>query len=142
LVHTSEDIHRHTPHVEKESVHLEYLPEEAEVDEELVQKWKQFMAVRDDVLKARESARNAKVIGKSLEANVYVTRPDGLYFSDINGSMEQLFIVSKVELADAHSDGTEYDNVTVKVEHAEGTRCERCWNYSTAESINEGDDDI
>src|SRR5699024_597067 len=36
----------------------------------------------------------------------------------------------------------EYDNITGKVEHAEGTRCERCWNYSTAESINEGDDDI
>jgi len=142
LVHTSEDIHRHTPHVEKESVHLEYLPEEAEVDEELVQKWKQFMAVRDDVFKALESARNDKVIGKSLEAKVYVTRPDGLYFSDINGSLAQLFIVSQVEVADALSDGTEYDNVTVKVEHAEGTRCERCWNYSTAESINEGDDDI
>ena len=142
LVHTAEEIHRHTPHVEKESVHLEYLPEEAEVDGKLVQKWKHFMAVRDDVFKALEVARNEKVIGKSLEAKVYVTRPEGLDFADINGSLEQLFIVSQVEVADALPDGIEYDNVTVKVEHAEGTRCERCWNYSTAESINEGDDDI
>lgn len=142
LVHTAEEIHQHTPYVEQESVHLEYLPEEAEVDTALVEKWKHFMAVRDDVFKALEVARNEKVIGKSLEAKVYVTKPEGLSFDDINGKLEQLFIVSQVEVVDALPDGTEYDNVTVKVEHAEGTRCERCWNYSTAESINEGDDDI
>lgn len=142
LVHTSEEIHQFTPHVEKESVHLEYLPEAAEVDAELVRKWKHFMAVRDDVFKALEVARNEKVIGKSLEAKVYVTQPDGLDFDGINGKLEQLFIVSQVEVADKLPDGRVYDHVTVKVEHADGTRCERCWNYSTAESINEGDDDI
>ncbi len=89
LVHTAEEIHQHTPYVEKESIHLEYLPEEAEVDTALVEKWKHFMDVRDDVLKALEEARNEKVIGKSLEAKVHVT-----------------------------------------------------WNYSTAESIHGGDDDI
>ncbi|AKG73714.1 isoleucine--tRNA ligase [Salinicoccus halodurans] len=142
LVHTAEEIHQHTPYVEKESVHLEYLPEEAEVDAGLVKKWKHFMAVRDDVFKALEVARNEKVIGKSLEAKVYVTQPEGLNFDDINGKLEQLFIVSQVEVEDMLEDGIQYDHVTVKVEHAEGTRCERCWNYSTAESINEGDDDI
>src|SRR5699024_11643813 len=70
----------------------------------------------DDVFKALEVARNEKVIGKSLEAKVYVTSPEGLDFTDINGSLEQLFIVSQVEVADALPDGIEYDNVTVKVE--------------------------
>src|SRR5699024_12015627 len=73
----------------------------------------------DDVFKALEVARNEKVIGKSLEAKVYVTSPEGLDFTDINGSLEQLFIVSQVEVADALPDGIEYDNVTVKVEHAD-----------------------
>ncbi|GAB3069579.1 isoleucine--tRNA ligase [Salinicoccus sesuvii] len=142
LVHTAEEIHEHTPYVEKESVHLEYMPEASQVDEALVGKWKHFMAVRDDVLKALEAARNEKVIGKSLEAKVYVTEPEGMRYDDINGALTQLFIVSQVEVVDALPDGADYEYVIVKVEHAEGTRCERCWNYSTAESIDGGDDDI
>ena len=142
LVHTAEEIHQHTPYVEKESIHLEYLPEEAEVDTALVEKWKHFMDVRDDVLKALEEARNEKVIGKSLEAKVQVTEPEGMSYDEINGALTQLFIVSQVEVVDSLPDGKRYDHISVKVEHAEGTRCERCWNYSTAESIHGGDDDI
>src|SRR5699024_11966432 len=107
-------------HVEKESGHLEYLPEEADVDEALVLKWKNFMAVRDDVFKALEVARNEKVIGKSLEAKVYVTSHEGLDFTDINGSLEQLFIVSQVEVEDAIHDVIVYDNVTFKGDLEEG----------------------
>src|SRR5699024_12713093 len=80
LVHTAEEIHQHTPHVEKESVHLEYLPEEADVDEALVLKWKNFMDVRVDVFKALVVAWNEKVIGISLDYILYVTRSDRLDF--------------------------------------------------------------
>ncbi|WP_020008720.1 isoleucine--tRNA ligase [Salinicoccus albus] len=142
LVHTSEEIHQHTPHAGKESVHLEYHPQEAEVDDSLVEKWQYFMSVRDDVFKALEKARNDKVIGKSLEAKVYVTKPDGLDYEDIDGALKQLFIVSQVEVVESLPEADAYDFVSVKVEHAEGTRCARCWNYSTAESIHGGDDDI
>ena len=100
------------------------------------------MDVRDDVLKALEEARNEKVIGKSLEAKVYVTEPEGMGYEEINGALTQLFIVSQVEVVDSLPDGKQYNHISVKVEHAEGTRCERCWNYSTAESIHGGDDDI
>ena len=142
LVHTAEEIYQHTPYTEMESVHLEYLPEAKEVDTALTAKWKHFMDVRDDVLKALEEARNDKVIGKSLEAKVYVTQPNGMNYSDINGRLEQLFIVSQVEVVESLEDGKQYDNIKVKVVHAEGTRCERCWNYSTAPSIDGGEDDI
>ncbi|GAA3718504.1 isoleucine--tRNA ligase [Salinicoccus jeotgali] len=142
LVHTAEEIYQHTPYTEMESVHLEYLPEAKEVDTALTAKWKHFMDVRDDVLKALEEARNDKVIGKSLEAKVYVTQPDDMNYSDINGRLEQLFIVSQVEVVESLEDGRQYDNIKVKVVHAEGTRCERCWNYSTAPSIDGGEDDI
>ena len=142
LVHTTEEIYQHTPHTEKESVHLEYLPEVAEVDTELVGKWQYFLKVRDDVYRALEVARNEKVIGKSLEAKVYVTEPEEMKFDDLHGNLEQLFIVSQVEVVDSLEDGTKYDTVTVKVEHAEGERCERCWNFSTAESLTSGEDDI
>lgn len=100
------------------------------------------MAVRDDVYKALETARNEKVIGKSLDAKVTITQPADFNLADIKGSLEQFFIVSQVKVADTLADGTEYDVVTVKVEHADGERCNRCWNYSTADSIVSGHDDI
>lgn len=142
LVHTTEEIYEHTPYTEKESVHLEHYPEREEIDQALVEKWQKFMAVRDDVYKALEVARNEKVIGKSLDAKVTINQPENLDLDDIRGSLAQFFIVSQVEVVDELTDGTAYDNVNVKVEHAEGERCNRCWNYSTADSIVNGEDDI
>ena len=43
------------------------MPKVVEVDQALLDKWNQFMALRDDVNRALEVARNNKVIGKSLE---------------------------------------------------------------------------
>lgn len=142
LVHTAEEIYEHTPHTDKESVHLEHYPEREDVDTELVLKWQKFMAVRDDVYKALEMARNEKVIGKSLDAKVYITQPAGFNLDDIRGNLAQFFIVSQVEVVETLTDGTAYDVVTVKVEHADGERCDRCWNYSTAETLVNGEDDI
>ena len=142
LVHTAEEIYEHTPYTDKESVHLEHYPEREETDEALIEKWSKFMSVRDDVYKALEEARNEKVIGKSLDAKVTLTEPTDLNLDDIRGSLAQFFIVSKVEVVDKLEDGKSFDNVTVKVEHADGERCNRCWNYSTAESLVNHDDDI
>lgn len=142
LVHTAEEIYEHTPHTEKESVHLELFPEREDTDAVLVEKWQKFMTVRDDVYKALEAARNEKTIGKSLDAKVTLTQPADFNLDDIRGNLEQFFIVSQVEVADTAEGGTEYDVVTVKVEHADGERCDRCWNYSTAETLVEGKDDI
>lgn len=142
LVHTTEEIYEHTPYTEKESVHLEHYPEREETDQALVEKWQKFMAVRDDVYKALEVARNEKVIGKSLDAKVTISQPENLDLDEIRGSLAQFFIVSQVEVVDTLEGGTSYDHVNVKVEHAEGERCNRCWNYSTADSIVSGEDDI
>ncbi|MCQ1507807.1 isoleucine--tRNA ligase, partial [Staphylococcus aureus] len=68
LVHTAEEVWSHTPHVKEESVHLADMPKVVEVDQALLDKWRTFMNLRDDVNRALESARNEKVIGKSLEA--------------------------------------------------------------------------
>ena len=42
----------------KESVHLADMPKVVEVDQALLDKWNQFMALRDDVNRALEVARN------------------------------------------------------------------------------------
>lgn len=65
LVHTAEEVWSHTPHVKEESVHLADMPKVVEVDQALLDKWRTFMNLRDDVNRALETARNEKVIGKS-----------------------------------------------------------------------------
>lgn len=142
LVHTAEEIYEFTPHTEKESVHLELFPESEDVDTALLTKWKYFMDVRDDVLKALEVARNEKTIGKSLEAKVTVTQPEDLNYDDLNSALEQLFIVSQVDVVDSLDDAPKYKHIHVDVQHADGARCERCWNYSTDATIVDGDADI
>ena len=142
LVHTAEEIYEFTPHTSKESVHLELYPEKEDVDSALLDKWKYFMDVRDDVLKALEVARNEKVIGKSLEAKVQVTVPEDLNYEDLNSKLEQLFIVSQVEVVDTLDDAHKHKHIHVAVQHADGARCERCWNYSEDASIVDGTKDI
>ena len=60
----------------EESVHLADMPKVVDVDQELLDKWNQFMSLRDDVNRALEAARNEKVIGKSLEAKVVIGNND------------------------------------------------------------------
>ena len=142
LVHTAEDIYDHSPNRTAESIHLTHFSDKEDVDEAVLEKWAQIMAVRDDVYKALEVARNEKVIGKSLDAKVTLTLPEGLDKDSINSEFTQLFIVSQVEIVDELEDGTEYANSTVKVEHADGEKCARCWNYKTDENLVTGKDDI
>jgi len=76
-----------------ESVHLALFPSAAEIlgdaknaasdadsgDESTSQDWTTLRSVRDDVLKVLEEARNNKLIGTGLEAQVTVTAPDPVY---------------------------------------------------------------
>ncbi len=94
--------------------------------------WTALRAVREDVLKALEEARNNKLIGTGLEAHVTVTAPDPVY-SALNRFEDQLryfFITSGVTLEKGAS-GNGASSTTVKVAKASGQKCERCWNYST-----------
>ncbi|MDH5042644.1 class I tRNA ligase family protein, partial [Enterococcus faecalis] len=72
IPHTADEIWSHTPYMDEESVHLADMPEVQTVDTALIGKWNHFLEIRDDVLKAIEETRNDKVIGKSLEAAVYI----------------------------------------------------------------------
>ncbi|MEY8598233.1 isoleucine--tRNA ligase [Mammaliicoccus lentus] len=133
IPHTADEIWGHIPHVEEESIHLTDMPEPHEIDTVLMEKWSQFMKLRDDVNRALEVARNEKVIGKSLEAHITLSNSsefDTVDFLSKFNDLNQLFIVSKVDVVDELTEGTEYELVKVKVDHAEGEKCQRCWNYS------------
>jgi isoleucyl-tRNA synthetase len=84
------------------------------------------------VLKALEEARNSKLIGGNLEAQIKVIAADAVYsvLARYRDELRYIFIVSAVTLEKAaSSDGT--TGVKVAVCKAEGEKCSRCWNYST-----------
>jgi isoleucyl-tRNA synthetase len=93
--------------------------------------WQQLRSVRDEVLKALEEARNNKLIGTGLEAQISLTAADPVYslLKRYKDQLRYLFIVSAVSLAQGSGNGT--SGVRVEVKKADGTKCERCWNYST-----------
>ncbi|MFC6291797.1 isoleucine--tRNA ligase [Macrococcus epidermidis] len=132
IPHTAEEIWSHTPHVTEESVHLTDMPAVHDVDQTLIEKWSRFLELRDDVLKGIENLRNEKVIGKPLEAKVtvFTENADDLALLQSFDNLHQLFIVSQAKVSDS-AVGTQYTNLNVLVERADGEKCERCWNYST-----------
>jgi isoleucyl-tRNA synthetase len=138
---TSEEVWDYLPKTAEraESVHLALFPTAAEIlgntanscEEKDGQDWTTLRSVRDEVLKALEEARNSKLIGTGLEAQVILTAPDPVYsvLKQYAEQLRYLFIVSAVTLIQASGNGT--GQVHVGVKKADGAKCERCWNYST-----------
>jgi isoleucyl-tRNA synthetase len=138
---TSEEIWQFLPQVadRAESVHLAVFPSSADIlstgtverDEQQDKDWATLRSVRDEVLKALEEARNQKLIGTGLEAQVSVTAADPVYslLKRYEGQLRYLFILSAVSLAQGSGNGS--GGVHVEVKKADGLKCERCWNYST-----------
>ncbi|MGH9451786.1 MAG: isoleucine--tRNA ligase, partial [Terriglobia bacterium] len=135
--------HMPAPHLREASVHLAGFVRAAELRESLppalarnLEKWDRLMGVRNDVLKALECARKAKVIGSGLEAKVYLDPQDGLkpVIEEYRAFLPTLFIVSQVELGSvwpADAATSALPGIRIGIAHATGTKCERCWNYSS-----------
>ncbi|MGX9133589.1 isoleucine--tRNA ligase [Rummeliibacillus sp. JY-2-4R] len=138
IPHTTDEMWSYLQYTDVESVQLTDMP--AAVEKEnfaaLTEKWAKIMNVRNVVLKALEEARNAKTIGKSLEAKVTVYGVDEALelLNDANINFAQLNIVSEfvvgTSLNDAPENAVKTEKVAVTVEKAEGEKCERCWTIS------------
>jgi isoleucyl-tRNA synthetase len=99
-----------------------------------VTKWQELLGVREAVLKALEEKRNAKEINASLEARVVLRAGGALgeLLREYAPELPALFIVSQVELAAPDAAGGDGGSgLSIVVERARGSKCERCWNYST-----------
>jgi isoleucyl-tRNA synthetase len=122
-------------HMDREgSVHTALFPEPGELTSGIgdgmrqrIPEWDRLMEVRSIVLKSLETARNEKLIGAPLEARVRLRAAGDEYalIEKYQGELAALFIVSQVELRSGEG---AFD---VTVERAAGTKCERCWKYST-----------
>ncbi|MCY9011721.1 class I tRNA ligase family protein, partial [Bacillus inaquosorum] len=132
LPHTADELWSHLTFVEEQSVQLADMPETIAVpnSEATEDKFDRFMAIRDDVLKALETARNEKIIGKSLEANLklYPNKENQELLASIKENLSQLFIVSELTISEeneAPNDAQSFETGKIAVEKAEGEMCER-----------------
>jgi isoleucyl-tRNA synthetase len=93
-----------------------------------VEAWKNLFLLRELALPELEKARQAKQIGKSLEAKVTVNGK-GVLLEDARlnlDSLRELLNVSQVELANGGG-----ETVFATVTKADGQKCERCWHWET-----------
>ena len=137
LAFTADEIWKAMPHDasrDATSPLLNEIPAVKGVEAEFAAKWDRIHDIRNDVNKALEEARNAKVIGKSLEAKVKLFAT-GELLSFLEENAEKLpaaFIVSQVETAAGEGAFKgEVEGLSITVEKAEGEKCARCWSYST-----------
>ena len=141
LPFTAEELWRYLPpdREREESVHLSSYPQldQRYSNPKLHDKWQGLFQARDAVLKVLEEKRAEKLIGNSLKAEVTIEAPEKLFLSlkDYQDMLEDLFIVSKVNLSELPS-GKELtleaslEALNVSVTKAPGEKCERCWKYS------------
>ena len=130
LSFTADEVWEYLPKLagREPSVHLALFPKPEDIFSEnpapLLEEWKQIFAVRDEALRVLEEARQAKRIGKGLEAEV-----------EISASGSQLALLQR------HADGLkeivnvsavrviEGSDLAVKALPASGSKCARCWNF-------------
>jgi isoleucyl-tRNA synthetase len=142
LVFTSEEVWKFIPHASSDpgSVHMALFPEalefESALDEPRSKNWERLLAVREDVMKALEQARAAKLISAGLEARVMLSAKQDLtaILQKQSVHLPGFFIVSQVEVGEGNLEGgvasSAIEGLRVRVERAQGSKCERCWNYS------------
>ncbi|MFB0677625.1 isoleucine--tRNA ligase [Streptococcus pyogenes] len=132
LPHTAEEIWSYLEHESEAFVQLAEMPvaETFSAQEDILEAWSAFMTLRTQAQKALEEARNAKIIGKSLEAHltIYASEEVKTLLTALDSDIALLLIVSQLtiaDLADAPADAVAFEGVAFMVEHAIGEVCER-----------------
>ncbi|KAI3980072.1 hypothetical protein MKX01_042726 [Papaver californicum] len=118
-----------------------------------VEFWSKMLKLRTEVNKVLETARTGKLIGSSLDAKIYLYVADDDFNSRLHRMSEALneadplhriFITSQVEIVTSLENERQTDEIPCTGEYliegggkvwigatrAEGSKCERCWNYS------------
>ncbi len=138
------------------SVHASEIPFDEGVkkfQEPLLLDWTDFRHLRDAVNAVLEKKRAEKIIGSGLEAKVriYYSHKEAAEMIRKNiHELPRVFVVSQVELveaAPADAEAVVYRSVRWKTEipvslwvgRADGSKCVRCWNYSSVVGTDAGD---
>jgi isoleucyl-tRNA synthetase len=126
---TAEEVWLALPEHETESVHMASFPEADGRwrDPALESRWEKLMEVRRLASMELEKARQGKLIGKSLEAQIEIL-PESEATREmlvaLGSMLESILIVSQARIGDL----TEGE-MRVTVSPASGTKCVRCWRW-------------
>ena len=144
---TTEEVWQHLPRLENdpESVHLATFPDRKgeAIDEELVQDWNGLLELRKHVLKAYEGAKERGIVKTMLEARVHVF-PGSEYGNVARRWESELPLIMNTRQVilvpdqdnEAFTEGEEslvynFGSVKIAISHAQGTKCARCWNWTS-----------
>jgi isoleucyl-tRNA synthetase len=141
LTFTAEEIWWALPAYEgkEDSIHLAQFPpvNEALMDADVAERWKIMVAIKGEVAKALELARQQKVIGHTLDARIDIAPPDEYrhFLAERKEDMRSLLIASQVNVVDKESVENPYvsgemEGLSIGVTRARGEKCNRCWIYS------------
>jgi isoleucyl-tRNA synthetase len=130
LSFTADEVWEYLPAVEgrEVSVHLALFPKPEEIFSEdpaqLLEEWKQIFAVRDAALVKLEEDRQAKRIGKGLEAELEIAASGDLLalLQRHAAGLKEIVNVSRVTVVEG-------DELQVTALPATGHKCARCWNF-------------
>ena len=129
LAFTADEAWEYVPGVEHESVHEETCTAKAPVASEREERhWQEWFAIRNDIgLPELERARQAKLIGKSLEAKLtFKGDADSLRMAqEHESSLRELLNVSQL----AFQAAPEANGLAAIASKADGQKCERCWHW-------------
>ena len=96
------------------------------LDEAVYTKFERIFQIRDAVNEELEKLRQAKEIGKSLEAEVEIMvsseSEDFAVLNEFKDKLAELFIVSSVKIVEG-----KFETIAVQAHKADGERCIRCW---------------
>jgi isoleucyl-tRNA synthetase len=137
LAFTMDEVWRNLPGDREPSVHLATFPDDLTEWHEaaLLDRWIQLSAVRDAVNVSLEEKRQQKLITSSLSASVGVAASGALaqLLGEYRDDLPTMFGVSQVTLDEGFTEASEDPAaVRVRVDRAEGVKCERCWRYVPA----------
>ncbi len=131
---TAEEIWQAMKHTKSESVESPMLTDYPVVNDkwdnkELAEKWEEIIKVKNIVAKELELARAEKVIGNSLDAKVtiYAEKEEYKFLKENESLIKLVLIVSGLTIEE--NKRKEEISLGVKVAHADGEKCERCWMY-------------
>ena len=127
LVFTADEAWEFIPGRPFDSVHLSDWPAETirRSDKERAT-WSALMKIRELALAELEKARQSKIIGKALEANLALSgKPELLAEAIANAdTLKELLNVSQLTVA-----ASDAADLHVTVNKAAGQKCERCWHW-------------
>ncbi len=136
ICYTAEEIWKYMPHTKEEQVESVMLsnwpePKEEYDNKEIEEKWNHILELKEAVSKELELARSNKTIGHSLNAKVtlYADEKEVEFLKKNKDLLETVFIVSDLHIE--QNERKDDKKLGIKVEVAEGEKCERCWKYDT-----------